>query len=127
MASDGKKIVLITGANTGIGYETLRALLQSSREYHVLLGSRSLEKGNDAAAALKKEFPDSKSTVEVIQVDISSDESINAAFEKVKNAHGRVDCLLNNAGTSRLKAVASPGSWASTPVTIPLQLFWLQV
>ena len=98
MASNDKKIILITGANTGIGYETVRALLQTPQVYHVLLGSRSLEKGNGAKAALENEFPGTKSTIEVLQVDVTSDDSINAAFEKVQAAHGRIDCLLNNAG-----------------------------
>uniref|UniRef100_L2G849 Short-chain dehydrogenase n=1 Tax=Colletotrichum fructicola (strain Nara gc5) TaxID=1213859 RepID=L2G849_COLFN len=45
-----KRVALITGANTGIGYETIKALPSSDRSYHILLGSRSMEKGAAAAA-----------------------------------------------------------------------------
>ena len=98
MATVGKKLVFITGANTGIGYETVRALVQSPRPYHIFLGSRSVERGREAAEALRAEFPNSPSSAEVIQVDISSDQSINDAFEKVKNGPGYIDALVNNAG-----------------------------
>ncbi|OAA59270.1 NAD(P)-binding domain protein [Cordyceps fumosorosea ARSEF 2679] len=96
-----KTVVFITGANTGIGYETVRALVgQTARTYHVFLGSRSVEKGNAAASALRAEFPQTTSVVEVIQIDVSSDESINAAYETVKASPGYVDVLVNNAGNS---------------------------
>jgi NAD(P)-dependent dehydrogenase (short-subunit alcohol dehydrogenase family) len=94
-----KTVVLITGANTGIGYETVKALLQSGKPYHILLGSRSVDKGTAAAEALKKEVPEAGgSVVDVVQIDIASDESIGAAFEKVKAGPGYIDVLVNNAG-----------------------------
>lgn len=52
-----KRIVLITGANTGIGYETVKQLLESGRPYHIILGSRSPDKGDEAIARLKDEYP----------------------------------------------------------------------
>jgi len=107
MATMGKKLVFITGANTGIGYETVRALVQSPRPYHIFLGSRSVERGREAAEAVRAEFPDSPSSAEVIQVDISSDQSINDAFEKVKNGPGYIDALVNNAGLALAQKVDS--------------------
>ena len=92
------KVVLITGGNNGIGYETVKALLQSEKAYHVLLGSRSLEKARLAIETLHKECPESTSTVEVVQVDVTSDESITKAFEQVKASPGHIDVLINNAG-----------------------------
>lgn len=93
-----KKIVLITGGNTGIGYEAVKAILQSDKPYLVLMGSRSLDKAHAAIEKLKKEVPNTKSTVEPVQVDITSDESIEKVFEEVKKKYGRVDALVNNAG-----------------------------
>lgn len=93
------KIALVTGANSGIGYEIVKALLQSDRAYHLLLGSRSLENGKLAAERLSKECLGSRSSVEPIQVDLNSDDSIEKAYEQVQAGPGRVDVLINNAGT----------------------------
>ena len=92
------KIVLVTGGNNGIGYETVKALLESDKPYHILLGSRSLEKAKAAVETLKKECPESANTIEVVQVDLNSDESIEKAFEQVKASRGYIDTLINNAG-----------------------------
>lgn len=92
------KVVLVTGGNNGIGYETVKALLQSDKAYHVLLGSRSMEKAKLAIETLHKECPESTSTVEAIQVDLTSDESIEMAFKQVKASPGYIDTLINNAG-----------------------------
>lgn len=91
-------IVLITGANTGIGYEAVKAFLASPTTYHVILGSRSAENGNAAISQLKSEFPDSPTTLELLLVDLTSDESIASAFETVSSKHDHIDALVNNAG-----------------------------
>ncbi|KAK0635020.1 putative short chain dehydrogenase [Bombardia bombarda] len=96
--SPARAIVLVTGANSGIGRETVKALLQSTSTYHVLMGTRDMEKGEKALESLKKDVPETSSTVELLQVDVASDESIAQAFEKVQAAHGRIDVLVNNAG-----------------------------
>jgi NAD(P)-dependent dehydrogenase (short-subunit alcohol dehydrogenase family) len=93
------KVILVTGGNSGIGYETVKALLQSKKPYHVLLGSRSLEKAQAALEDLQKECPQTSNTVQVVQVDLTNDESIEKAFEQVKHNPGRLDTLINNAGT----------------------------
>lgn len=93
-----RTIVLVTGANSGIGYEAVKAFLQSTKPYHILFGARSLEKAQIAIDDLKKEIPDSNNTIEILEVDLVSDESIEKAFETVKEKHGRVDSLVNNAG-----------------------------
>ena len=92
------KIVLVTGGNSGIGYEAVKALMQSDKPYHILLGSRSSEKGKLAIETLHAECPDSNNTVEAIQVDLTSDESIEKAFKQVQTNPGHLDVLINNAG-----------------------------
>ncbi|KAI1171139.1 hypothetical protein F4777DRAFT_70204 [Nemania sp. FL0916] len=95
---EGCKIVLITGANNGIGYETVKAFVESPNRYHIYLGSRSMEKGNSALEKVQAEYPNTANNVELLQIDLHSDESIEQAFEVVKSAQGRLDILINNAG-----------------------------
>lgn len=97
------RIVFITGGNNGIGYETVKALLQSPKPYHILLGSRSVEKGRSAIDTLRKECSATSNTVETVQVDISNDESIEKAFKQVQTNPGHIDILVNNAGTYKPK------------------------
>lgn len=72
-------------------------MLQSGRGYHVLLGSRSLSKGEDAARALR-DSAGALNKLTVIQIDVTSDESIENAVKSVGALTDRVDCLINNAG-----------------------------
>ncbi|PWY67605.1 NAD(P)-binding protein [Aspergillus sclerotioniger CBS 115572] len=109
MTSLPRQIVLITGANSGIGYETVKALLQSPNPYHIFLGSRNPEKGTQAITSLKTECPNTTNTVEPITIDLTSDESITKAYERVSSNPGRLDILINNAGaTFDLAHLSSP-------------------
>jgi NAD(P)-dependent dehydrogenase (short-subunit alcohol dehydrogenase family) len=93
-----RKIVTVTGGNGGIGYETVKSLLGSDKPYHILMGSRSLDKAKVAIETLHSECPRATNTVEPVQVDLTSDESIENAFKQVEAAHGHIDVLINNAG-----------------------------
>lgn len=95
-----RTIALVTGGNNGIGFETVKALLASKKSYHVLMASRSLEKARIAIETLQKECPETASTVEALQLDLTSDDSIEKAFEQVKASPGYIDALINNAGMS---------------------------
>nr|OQO30257.1 hypothetical protein B0A51_01805 [Rachicladosporium sp. CCFEE 5018] len=94
------RVVLITGANSGIGYETAKAFLQSTKPYHVLFGSRSIDKGNAALKALQDECPQASNKAELLLVDVTSDDSIDQAFKQIKKSPGRLDVLINNAGAN---------------------------
>ncbi|EOO03848.1 putative short chain dehydrogenase protein [Phaeoacremonium minimum UCRPA7] len=98
MASD-KTIILITGASSGIGLETVLALAQESQDFEILLGSRSVEKGQKALEDLRSSHADSlKSSISVIQIDITDQKSILAAKEEIETRFERLDVLINNAG-----------------------------
>lgn len=100
-------VILITGANTGIGFETIKALCRSSNTYTILLGGRSIQKAEDAVQLAKSQFPNCPSSLTAIQVDIEDDASISKAFDEVSTKHRRVDALINNAGKSQMPLRAS--------------------
>lgn len=102
-----KSIVLITGGNTGIGLEVVRALAKTSTAYSILVGSRSVTKGEEAIETVKGEIPDSSSTFSVVQVDVTSDDSLEKATKTIDEQHGRLDILINNAGAGFDGQIAS--------------------
>ena len=65
------------------------------------MASRSLEKGESALGEVKKSHP--QASISLVQLDVTSDESIAAAVEHVTAAYGKVDTLINNAGICPLK------------------------
>ncbi len=83
------------------------------------MGSRSLEKAAAAIESLKRECPGVSNTVEVVQVDITSDESIEKAFETVSAKFDHIDVLINNAGISI--PLSHHTSFFSSPVVLSLQ------
>ena len=87
------KTVLITGANTGIGYDTARVLAE--RGANILLGCRSEEKANEAIDKIKSIKADAK--VKWVPLDLSSLSSIREAADQV-NREEQLDILINNAG-----------------------------
>jgi NAD(P)-dependent dehydrogenase (short-subunit alcohol dehydrogenase family) len=87
-----KKTALITGANKGIGREIARQLGQ--RGYSVWLGCRDVERGEQAAAALRKEGLDAHALV----LDVTSDASVRAAAQTYGKSHDTLHALVNNAG-----------------------------
>jgi NAD(P)-dependent dehydrogenase (short-subunit alcohol dehydrogenase family) len=88
-----KQIALITGANRGIGF-TLARTLARDHNFHILLGSRNPESGVSAAQILLSEGL----SVEPITIDLASDTSISSAAATIKQKHGHIDVLVNNAG-----------------------------
>ncbi|KAK9413284.1 hypothetical protein SUNI508_02483 [Seiridium unicorne] len=93
-----RKIVLITAANTGLGYQIVRALVGSDEAYQVLIGGRSIEKAQKAVKDVTSEYSSSRSSVSAISVDIDDDKSIEAAFQQVQKSYGSLGFLINNAG-----------------------------
>ncbi|MFO0750851.1 MAG: SDR family oxidoreductase [Myxococcota bacterium] len=86
------KTAIITGANKGIGREIARQL--GHRGYSVWLGCRDPERGEQAAAELRKEGLDAH----LLALDVTSDASVKAAALTYGKARDTLDVLVNNAG-----------------------------
>lgn len=89
------KSALVTGANKGIGLNVVKRLAQNG--FFVYLGCRSLERGISAVEKLKAE---GISNVEAIQLDVTDQESVNAARTTIGGKTTVLDVLVNNAGIS---------------------------
>ncbi|KAI0115716.1 NAD(P)-binding protein [Nemania sp. FL0031] len=134
-----KTVVLVSGANRGIGLAIVQALLESppsgtstaGAPYHIYLGSRDLARGKEVAAGLSTAHGNE---VSAIQLDITSPESVAAAAATVKAESGRLDVLINNAGVnypeipdeavkmSTLYEINVVGTWRVTDTFKPLLL-----
>lgn len=89
----GTKVALVTGANTGIGYQIAKALVE--HDYLVYVGSRDLHKGEIAAAELGEK-------ARAVQLDITDNDSIRSAVTTIENDFGYLTLLVNNAGISNI-------------------------
>lgn len=87
------RAILVTGANTGLGFETAKVL--AGKGARVLMGCRSLEKAEAAKAEILKAHPDAD--LEIVEIDLGDLASVRAAAERVA-AEPRLDVLVNNAG-----------------------------
>lgn len=88
------RVAVITGANTGLGYETALALAAHGAQ--VVLAVRNLDKGKDAATRIIAESP--HADVVLQELDLTSLESVRAAARQLRSDHDRIDLLINNAG-----------------------------
>jgi len=104
------KTVLITGANKSIGFETARQLLQQG--YYVYLGSRDMQKGQQAVSQLHAE---GLNQVEPLEIDVDNLESIKAARRLFARKTKVLDVLINNAGMS--------GNMPQTPLETDISVF----
>lgn len=85
-------IALITGANKGIGLEIARQL--GTQGITVLIGARDEKRGSVAAEKLQAENIDAHA----VQLDVTNQQSIDAAAKHIESEFGKLDILVNNAG-----------------------------
>ena len=97
MEAHEKKVALVSGANTGVGYEVAKALAFNG--YTVYVGSRDMDKGRTAAAKIGGQ-------AKAIQLNITDTGSIDAAVGQIQSDFGFLTLLVNNAAISN---VGKPG------------------
>jgi len=86
------RVIAVTGANSGIGFATSRALAQRGATLWMLC--RSEERGREAAGRITAEFPDSE--LHVVTLDLACPESVSSVLSRVPK--GALDVLIHNAG-----------------------------
>ena len=91
-----KRIALVTGGNKGLGYETARRLSEAGQT--VYIGARDGERGRVAAEELSVDF---------VQLEVTSEESVAGAAAELERREGRIDVLVNNAGIAGPRKEAS--------------------
>jgi NAD(P)-dependent dehydrogenase (short-subunit alcohol dehydrogenase family) len=89
-----EKVALITGGNKGLGLETARQL--GKLGIKVVIGSRDVARGKEAAEKLKKDGVDA----EAVRFDILQPADYQAVYDYFDKKYGRLDILINNAGIS---------------------------
>ena len=94
MPDQKNRVAVVTGANTGLGFETASAL--ATHGAAVVLAVRDVEKGKRAAARIADGAPGADVTVQ--RLDLTSLESVRAAAAELRGRFARIDLLVNNAG-----------------------------
>jgi NAD(P)-dependent dehydrogenase (short-subunit alcohol dehydrogenase family) len=89
-----ERIAIVTGASSGIGYETARVLAEKNAK--VIIAVRSLQKGNAAAEQILSQHPNAD--IRVMELDLASLKSVRKFAGEFKKSYSRLDLLINNAG-----------------------------
>ena len=121
---------VVTGANGGLGLETAKAL--AAKGAHVVMAVRNQRKADEAVAEIGARAPDA--SLEVVELDLSSQESVKRAAATILAAHDSIDILVNNAGVMAMPeretvdgyemqlGVNHLGHWTLTALLMPALL-----
>jgi len=102
--STARPLCVVTGANTGIGFEIARGLARTGAR--VVLACRNHAKGEAARSIIASEFKNTNA--ELLVVDLASQQSIRAATREFSEKYDSLDVLVNNAATSSPTRQVSP-------------------
>src|SRR5512135_841579 len=88
------KRIVVTGANSGLGYQAIRVLARKGAS--VILAVRDIRKGAEAAAEIHRESPNA--ALEIMPLDLADVKSIHDFADMYRARFSSLDVLLNNAG-----------------------------
>ncbi len=94
MSAKPEKIAIVTGANSGIGFDTTAGMAEAG--YHVVMACRSQHKAETAKTSLMDRLP--QASLDVVLVDLGDFVSVRAFADEFRARFGRLDILINNAG-----------------------------
>ena len=102
------KVAIVTGANSGIGYEMARTLAR--KQATVILACRNQDKGDAAVRRISQESV--KAKTELGLLDLSDLASIHRFADRFTSDYTRLDILINNAGVT----------WGASPEAMPMPM-----
>ena len=111
--SDAAKVAFITGGNRGLGLETARLL--GKQGITVILGSRELKKGEEAAAKLRGEGAKS---VDAVRFDVTKPADHKEIYDYIAKKYGKLDILVNNAGVMDEGVKRDPSKPFNSVITV---------
>jgi NAD(P)-dependent dehydrogenase (short-subunit alcohol dehydrogenase family) len=88
------KVIIVTGANSGIGYEAAKEFARKGAQ--TILACRSMDKAEAALAEIRAEIP--QAPAEIMQLDLASQASVHKFAGEFKAKYEQLDVLVNNAG-----------------------------
>lgn len=101
-------IVLVTGVSQGIGLEILKQLVRRGG-FHVIATARTLDRAKATVDAVVADEKVPAGSMTPLGIEVSDDQSIDAAAASVKAQFGKLDILINNAGISGISTQPNPG------------------
>jgi len=96
MTGPARKTAIVTGSNTGLGYETALALYRQG--FDIVVASRNPQKGEAAVERIRDAAPEADGGVAFTRLNLSSLANVKAFADDIANRLNRLDLLINNAG-----------------------------
>jgi NAD(P)-dependent dehydrogenase (short-subunit alcohol dehydrogenase family) len=99
MTKEKEKVAVVTGSSSGIGFET--SVLLAKNGFRTFATVRNPDKAN----AIRNISDKGELPIRVVELNVNSDKSVNAAIDKINDESKRIDVLVNNAGYSLIGAL----------------------
>ena len=108
----GRRVAVVTGANTGVGFEVARQLALPPHSMHVCLACRSLSRGQDACARIEAgacAAADGPTvSLSALELDLANLDSVSSFCARLGEEYTRLDVLVNNAGLGGMNRAPEP-------------------